>query len=78
MPAVKSKNRTHVAINQNFIIAVKKDNCKKAVLTTARKLNQHLKDIKLNNKLFKQVLQGKTQVYTFRARKCLTIKFYSK
>lgn len=82
MPAVKSNNRINVKINKNFIIRVlenpDENNIKNTKLTSANKLSDYLKDEQLKIKLFKTVLEGGKQEYTFRIRKRLKINFRSK
>ena len=82
MPAVKSNNRINVKINKNFIIRVlenpDENNIKNTKLTSANKLSDYLKDEQLKIKLFKTVLEGGKQEYTFTIRKRLKINFRSK
>jgi hypothetical protein len=58
--AVKSKNRTNVFINKNFVIVVleypKENHVKKSKITTANKLSNYLKDEKLKISLFDKVI----------------------
>lgn len=77
-PALKSKNRTHALINKNFVIKIWCDECKDWNLTTARKLNDHVKDLKLTEKLFNKSLEGGKHKYIFKIRNRLKIKFSSK
>jgi|GEM_PF-1494622 len=78
MSAVKSKNRTHVFINQNFIIQVMQPDWIKPRLTTANKCINYIKDEKLREKLFKKLLEGKQQQYTMLIRNRLKINIWSK
>jgi len=82
MPAVKSKNRTNVQINQHFIIRVlenpKENPIKNTVLTSANKLSKFLLDEELKIKLFAKVLEGGKDKYTFLIRSRLKIDFHSK
>ena len=78
MGAVKSKNRTNVFINQNFILQVMQPEWKKPRLTTANKIINYIKDEKIKEKLFKILLEGKKQQYTLLIRKRLRIKIWSK
>lgn len=82
MPAVKSPNRINVAINRNFVIRVLENpatnNVKNTKLTTANKLSGYLQDEQLKIRLFKAVLTGTKQRYTFKIRKRLRIDFHSK
>lgn len=76
--ALKSNNPTNAMINRNFIIQVKEPDWKKTKLTSANKCINYIKDEKLKIKLFNEVLSGQKQIYTFKIRKRLIIKFYSK
>lgn len=80
--AVLSKNRTNVTINRNFIIRIlenpNENDVKNTKLTSANKLSNYLNDEKLKIKLFKKVLEGGKDKYTFRIRNRLKIDFCSK
>lgn len=78
MTAIKSPNRTNVAINRNFIIKVQQPMQKDWTLTTARKVSQYYQNEELKTKHFKQVLERGRQVYLFKIRNRLKIKFHSK
>jgi hypothetical protein len=79
--AVKSINRTNVAINKNFVIRVIENHLESkpvVKLTSANKLSYYLKDEELKIRLFNKVLNGKLDKYTFKIRKRLKIVFCSK
>ena len=80
--AVKSKNRTNVKINKNFIIRVlenpKENPIKNTKLTSANKLSNYLKNEELKIRLFNKVLEGGKDKYTFMIRSRLRIDFHSK
>jgi hypothetical protein len=82
MAALKSHNPTNAIINQNFIIRVlenpKENNVKNTKLTTANKLSKYLNDDEMKIKLFKKVLEGTKDKYTFLIRSRLKIDFCSK
>jgi hypothetical protein len=76
--AIKSKNRTNVAINRNFVIRVSENQVKKTRLTSANKLSNYILDEPLKIKLFEKVLKGGLDRYTFLIRNRLRIEFHSK
>ncbi|RZL47549.1 MAG: hypothetical protein EOP00_11610 [Pedobacter sp.] len=80
--AVKSKNRTNVAINKNFVIRVLENpstnSPKNTKLTSANKLSNYILDEALKIKLFAKVLEGGADKYTFKIRNRLKIEFHSK
>lgn len=80
--AVKSSNRLNVKINQNFVIRVLENPAtnptKNTKLTSANKLLNYLQDEQLQIKLFRTVLEGDRQRYTFKIRNRLKIDFHSK
>lgn len=80
--AVKSKNRTNVAINKNFVIRVLENPStnpvKNTKLTSANKLSGFILDEELKTRLFDKVLQGGKDKYSFLIRKRLKIDFHSK
>ena len=80
--ALKSNNPTNAKINQNFIIRVlenpNENPAKKTKLTTANKLSGYLNDDEMKIKLFKKVLGGTKDKYTFLIRNRLKIDFCSK
>jgi hypothetical protein len=80
--AVKSKNRTNVAINKNFVIRVlenpKTNPVKNTKITSANKLSGFILDEELKLRLFDKVLQGGKDKYSFLIRKRLKIDFHSK
>lgn len=82
MPAQKSDKPTNALINKNFVIRVlenpRENPVKNTKLTSANKLSNYLNDEKLKEKLFKKVLEGKLDKYTFLIRKRLKIDFQSK
>lgn len=82
MAAVKSKNRTNVEINKNFIIRVlefpKENPVNKTRITSANKLSGFILDEELKLKLFAKVLEGRKYKYTFLIRNRLKIDFHSK
>lgn len=81
-PAKKSDNPTNVLINRNFIIRVlenpKVNLLKNTKLTSANKLSKYLNDEKIKIKLFKKVLDGGQDKYSFLIRNRLKIDFQSK
>ena len=54
------------------------DRYSKSKLTSANKIIDYIKNEELKIKLFKEVMEGKKQKYTFKIRKRLIINFYSK
>ncbi|WP_202703141.1 hypothetical protein [Flavobacterium sp. UGB4466] len=80
--ALKSDNPTNAKINQNFIIRVlenpKENHVKNTKLTSANKLSGYLKDEQLKIKLFKKILDGQKDKYTFLIRSRLKIEIQSK
>lgn len=80
--AKKSDNPTNALINRNFIIRVlenpKENLLKNTKLTSANKLSKYLNDEGMKIKLFKKVLEGKKDKYTFLIRNRLRIDFQSK
>jgi hypothetical protein len=80
--AILSKNRTNVSINKNFVIRVlenpNENPTKNTKLTSANKLSNYLKDEELKLKIFKRVLEGGADKYTFKIRNRLKIDFHSK
>lgn len=80
--ALKSNNPTNAIINRNFIIRVlenpKENHVKNTKLTSANKLSGYLKDEQLKIKLFKKVLDGEKDKYTFLIRSRLKIEIQSK
>ncbi len=80
--ALKSSNPTNAIINQNFVIRVlenpKENPVKNTKLTTANKLSRYLNDEEMKIKLFKKVLEGAKDKYTFLIRNRLKIDFCSK
>lgn len=75
--ALKSKNRTNVAINKNFVIRVTKTD-EVTRLTSANKLSNYIMDEPLKLRLFAKVLHGGLDKYTFLIRNRLKIEFHSK
>lgn len=82
MAALKSDNPTNATINKNFIIRVlenpKENHVKNTKLTSANKLSLYLKDEELKMKLFKKILFGEKDKYTFSIRNRLRIEICSK
>jgi hypothetical protein len=82
MAALKSDNPTNAIINKNFIIRVldnpKENHVKNTKLTSANKIAGYINDEQLKIKLFKKVLQGDKDKYTFLIRNRLKIDFCSK
>lgn len=82
MAALKSDNPTNAIINKNFIIRVldnpKENHVKNTKLTSANKVSGYINDEQLKIKLFKKVLQGDKDKYTFLIRNRLKIDFCSK
>lgn len=80
--ALKSNNPTNAIINRNFIIRVlenpKENHVKNTKLTSANKLSGYLKDEQLKIKLFKKILDGEKDKYTFLIRSRLKIEIQSK
>lgn len=80
--ALKSNNPTNAIINRNFIIRVlenpAENHVKNTKLTSANKLSGYLKDEELKIKLFKKILSGEKDKYTFAIRSRLEIDFQSK
>lgn len=76
--ALKSKNRTNVAINKNFVIRVSENQTEKTRLTSANKLSNYIMDEPLKLRLFEKVLKDGLDRYTFKIRKRLTIEFHGK
>lgn len=80
--AVKSNNPKNAIINRNFIIRVlenpKENHVKNTKLTSANKLSGYLKDEELKIKLFKKILDGEKDKYTFLIRSRLKIEIQSK
>lgn len=80
--AIKSKNRTNVKINKNFIIRVLEDpktnKTKETKLTSANKLKNYVKDDGIVLKMFEKVLSSGEYKYTFLIRNRLKIDFHSK
>ncbi|WP_119792059.1 hypothetical protein [Flavobacterium anhuiense] len=80
--ALKSDNPTNAKINQNFIIRVlenpKENPVKNTKLTSANKLSGYLKDEELKIRLFKKILFGDKDKYTFNIRNRLRIEICSK
>lgn len=80
--ALKSNNATNAIINRNFIIRVlenpKENHVKNTKLTSANKLSGYLKDEQLKIKLFKKILDGEKDKYTFLIRSRLKIEIQSK
>lgn len=80
--ALKSDNPTNAKINQNFIIRVlenpKENPVKNTKLTSANKLSGYLKDEELKIRLFKKILFGNKDKYTFNIRNRLRIEICSK
>lgn len=80
--ALKSNNPTNAVINRNFIIRVlenpKENHVKNTKLTSANKLSGYLKDEQLKIKLFKKILDGEKDKYTFLIRSRLKIEIQSK
>jgi hypothetical protein len=80
--AVKSSNQTNALINRSFIIRVlenhKENPIKNTKLTSANKLSSYLNDDEIKIKLFKKVLEGDKDKYTFLIRNRLKIDFHSK
>lgn len=80
--ALKSNNPTNAYINRHFIIRVlenpKENPLKHTKLTSANKLSRFLNDEQLKIKLFKKVLDGGKDKYTFLIRNRLKIDFHSK
>lgn len=80
--ALKSDNPTNAKINQNFIIRVlenpKENPVKNTKLTSANKLSNYLKDEQLKIKIFKAILYGEKDKYTFNIRNRLRIEICSK
>ena len=78
MPALKSDNPTNAMINKNFIIQVIVPEEKETKLTTANKIINYIKDEEIKIKLFKEIMSGGRQKYTFKIRNRLTINIWSK
>lgn len=78
MKALKSDNPTNALINKNFFIRVKLPDEKKNRLTSAKQCIKYILDEEIKIKLFKKVLEGRQQNYTFKIRNRLTINFHSK
>jgi len=80
--ALKSDNPTNAKINQNFIIRVlenpKENPVKNTKLTSANKLSNYLKDEELKIRIFKAILYGEKDKYTFNIRNRLRIEICSK
>ena len=80
--ALKSNNPTNAIINRNFIIRVlenpHENHVKNTKLTSANKLSGYLKDEERKIKLFKKILSGEKDKYTFLIRSRLRIDFQSK
>ncbi|QGK72833.1 hypothetical protein [Flavobacterium sp. SLB02] len=80
--ALKSNNPTNAIINRNFIIRVlenpKENHVKNTKLTSANKLSGYLKDEPLKIKLFKKILDGEKDKYTFLIISRLKIEIQSK
>lgn len=75
--AKKSIDPIIAEINKNFLIRVKKANEKHTFLLGAGQYKDLVGE-KLKNKHFKEVLGKGLQVFTFKIRNRLTIKFISK
>ena len=82
MAALKSDNPINAKINQNFVIRVlvnpKENPAKNTKLTTAKQLSKFLQDEEHKIRLFKKVLEGGADRYTFLIRNRLKIDFHSK
>lgn len=78
MKALKSDNPTNAQINKNFFIRVMLPDEKKNRLTSAKQCIKFIQDEEIKIKLFKKVLEGREQNYTFKIRNRLTINFHSK
>ncbi|SHM72107.1 hypothetical protein [Flavobacterium chilense] len=80
--AKKSDNPTNAHINRNFIIRVlenpKENDVKNTKLTSANKLSKYLNDEQMKIKLFKKIIDGGKDKYTFLIRSRLKIDFQSK
>jgi hypothetical protein len=79
-PGQKSKNRTNVLINRNFVIRVVENHLTNKIskLTSANNLSNYLLDEELKIKLFEKVLSSPKHKVTFLIRKRLKIDFCSK
>lgn len=77
MPAVRSKNRDNVFINQNFVIRYQNLPDNKTRLIGAGKYHTIVGE-DLKNKHFHKVINGQQDSYTFLIRNRLKIKFCSK
>jgi len=77
MPAIKSKDRVQVDINKNFVIRYSEDDKRVSKLIGAGQYDKLVGE-ELKIKHFKRVLEGRSQVYTFKLRRGLKIEFHSK
>lgn len=80
--AVKSKDRTNVKINKNFIIRVlvdpKTNKTKETKLTSVNKLKNYVNNDSIVLNMFQKVLSDGKYKYTFFIRNRLKIDFHSK
>lgn len=77
MPAVRSKNRENVFVNQNFVIRYQEQPDNKTKLIGAGRYHTLVGE-ELKNKHFEKVINGQQQNYTFLIRNRLKIKFCAK
>lgn len=78
MKALPSDNRLFAKINMNFVVKIREPNDKDWRLTTAKKLNDFVKDEELTQRIFNDVLTRGEYITIKRIRKRLKIKFSSK
>lgn len=76
--ARKSDNPIRKAINQNFVIRITNRNTGERYLVGAGQYLKHIKNEKLAQKHFNEVLSGQAQNYCFKLRSGLQIDFRGK